>query len=130
MNKTILIGNICNELELRKTNNNKEICKFSIAINQQERTDFITCVVFGKQAINLCNYQKKGNKVAVEGSLRVDTYKDNEGKTRYNNYVLVNNIEYLSSKQETKETQADPIDKLGNSFKAEEIDDLPSDLPF
>ena len=127
MNKAILIGNICNDLELRKTKNDKDVCEFTIAINQQERTDFIVCVVFGKQAINLCNYQKKGNKVAVEGSLRVDTYKDKDGNTRYKNYVLVNNIEYLSSKQETK---ADPIDNLGNSFTVEQLDEMPLDLPF
>lgn len=100
MNKCILIGNICNDLELRYTNNNKEVCEFTIAINQQERTDFVTCVVFGKQASNLCNYQKKGNKIALEGSLKVDKYQDKDGNNRCKTYVLVSNIEYLGTKKE------------------------------
>lgn len=100
MNKCILIGNICNDLELRYTNNNKEVCEFTIAINQQERTDFITCVVFGKQASNLCNYQKKGNKIALEGSLKIDKYQDKDGNNKYKTYVLVSNIEYLGTKKE------------------------------
>lgn len=134
MNSVHLTGRITKELELRHTTSGKAVCEFSLAVyRDKDNTDFINAIVWNNQAENLCKYQGKGSLIGLIGTLRVDTYKDKEGNTRYKNYVLVNNIEYLSSKQETKEesveeTQVDPIDDLGNSFTVEELDDMP--LPF
>ncbi len=130
MNCVAITGRITKELELRKTNNGKPVCKFSLAVyRDKDNTDFINCIVWNNQAENLCKYQGKGSLIGLSGSLRVEKYEDSEGKTRYNNYVLVNTIEYLSSKQESKEeAQADPIDALGNSFTVEELDEMT--LPF
>lgn len=129
MNSVAITGRITKELELRYTPNGKPVCDFSLAVyRDKDNTDFINCSVWNNQAENLCKYQGKGSLIGLTGALRIDTYKDKDGNTRYKNYVLVNNIEYLSSKQETK---ADPIDNLGNSFTVEQLDDIPDDmLPF
>ncbi len=132
MNKIILIGNICNDLELRYTKNNKEFCEFRIAINQQEKTNFIACVVYGVQAKNLCVYQKKGNKIAVDGSLRTDTY-EVEGQKKYKTYVLAGNIEYLESKKEQSQEQPVEKTKLSDDTFAEfgtQIEITDEDLAF
>ena len=130
MNCVAITGRITKDLELRHTPNGKAVCDFSLAVyRDKDNTDFINCMVWNNQAENLCKYQGKGSLIGLTGALRVDTYKDKDNNTRYKNYVLVNNIEYLSSKQETKEepqteTQEDPYANFGNSVTVEQIDQM------
>ena len=100
MNKAILIGRICNELQLKNTTNNNKVCEFSLAINRvgTDGTDFLNIVVWNKQAENLCKYQSKGSLIAVEGSNRCDKYVNENGENRYKNYILANSIQFLGSK--------------------------------
>lgn len=102
MNKAILIGRICNDLQLKKTINNNKVCEFSLAINRvgTDGTDFLNIVVWNKQAENLCKYQSKGSLIAVEGSNRCDKYVDENGENRYRNYILANSIQFLGSKSD------------------------------
>lgn len=106
MNKALLVGRISNDLELRHTQSNNAVCKFNIAINRVgvEGTDFISVVVWNKQAENLVKYQKKGSLISVEGTIRVDKYQNENGENRYNTYILANSIQYLSSKSDTQST--------------------------
>lgn len=126
MNKVILIGRITKDLEIRYTSNEKAVCEFSLAINRdKENTDFINCVVWNKPAENLVKYQSKGSLISVIGELRTDTY-EKDGEKRYKTYVLVNNIEYLSSikKDEIKE-ESDPFKEFGETIEVSQ-----EELPF
>lgn len=136
MNQINLIGRLTKDPEIRQTQNNKVVCEFDIAVNRigQEQTDFITCVVWEKQAENLVKYQNKGSLVAVNGALRVDKYQNQEGQNRYKTYVLATNIEYLGNKKEetlevSEEVQTKAEDLFGkDGLRNTPIDD--SDLPF
>ena len=142
MNKALLIGRISNDLELRHTQSNNAVCKFNIAINRVgvEGTDFISVVVWNKQAENLVKYQKKGSLISVEGTIRVDKYQNENGENKYNTYILANSIQYLSSKSDTQSTtqsttedkkasaeefENDPFEQIGEQMQISE-----SDLPF
>ena len=139
MNQINLTGRITKDLELRYTQSNKSVCKFTLAVNRvgQDETDFIICVVWGKQAENLEKYQGKGSLIGITGSLRVDKYQDKDGNNRYNTYVLANNVEYLESKK-SKENGTDinvasnEPTKQTDSFAefGEEIQISDDDLPF
>lgn len=146
MNKVILTGRITKELELRFTQNNKAVVEFTIATNRpvnkdgERVADFINCIVYGSQADNLSKYQGKGSLIAVFGELRVDTWKNEEGKTRYKTYVLANNIEFLENKKETNkenltvQKEQTPVEET-NPFKEfgeehQEKLDLDNELPF
>ena len=135
MNQVNLIGRITRDLELRTTGSGKNVCEFTLAVNRigSETADFITCVVWEKQAENLVKYQGKGSLIAVSGSLRVDKYQTEEGETRYKTYVLANSIEYLSTKasEEVSKEEKKVTVKEIDPFKFETtiaIDD--NDLPF
>lgn len=143
MNQVVLTGRITKELELRFTQNNKAVCEFDLAVNRigQEQTDFITCVVWEKQAENLAKYQSKGSLIAVTGALRVDSWKNEKGENRYKTYVLVNNVEYLGTKKEepqsdTQAPQSEPqlaqhkVDPFEEMKYEVEIDDYEDSLPF
>lgn len=104
MNKVILTGRITKNLELKYTTNEKAVVEFTIATNRpvirdgEKQADFINCKVYGTQAENLAKYQGKGSLIAVFGEMRVDQWQNEQGENRYKTYVLVSNVEYLSSK--------------------------------
>lgn len=144
MNTWYGIGRLTKDPELRYTNNNKAVCEFSLAVNRpkikdkEQETDFINFKVWNKLAENLVKYQKKGNMLSVIGSLRVESYDDNDGKKKYKTYVLAEIIQYLSSKKEDEKLSTDDVEKINEPVVEEDpfekfgrqitIDD--SDLPF
>ena len=134
----MLVGRITRDLELRYTGNNNAVCEFTIATNRpvmrdgERVADFVTCVLFGKQAENLVKYQSKGSMIGIEGAYRVDRYEDADGNNRYKHYVLVHTIEFLESKRttvdetpvETPVEETNPYAEFGASIEINE-EDLP-----
>lgn len=106
-NKSVLVGRISNDLELRQTNNGKSYCKFNLAVNRMnDGTDFITITVWNKQAENIVEYQSKGSLILVEGSISTGSYTDSDGNSRKTFEVIANNVQFLSSKKkENGETE-------------------------
>jgi single-strand DNA-binding protein len=142
MNQVILTGRLTKDPELRTTNSDKSVASFSIAVDKYgEGADFINCVVWGKQAENLCKYQEKGSQIALSGRISTRTYDDAKGNKQYITEVVADSIEFLGSKRK-EETEYDavqnarketnPFEEFGNNIKSEgngiEISD--SDLPF
>lgn len=137
LNKIILIGRITRDIELRYTTTNKAVANFGIAVNRTFKNqngeydaDFINIELWGNQAETTQKYCKKGDLVAIEGSLRVDQYQDQQGNNKYKNYVLANHISFLSTKKETQEQkeevqeQYDPHAEFKKQVEVNE-DDLP-----
>lgn len=108
----IITGRLTAKPELKYTQSNKAVATFTVATNRIKRqdgtqeADFINCRVWNKQAENLCKYQDKGSLISIEGQLRVDSYLDNQGAKKYITYVLVNNIEYLQSKNKNEQVES------------------------
>lgn len=144
MNRVILTGRITKELEVRYTSNNNAVCEFTIATNRpvtrdgEKQADFINCTVFGTQAENLQKYQGKGSLIAVDGEIRVDQWKNEQGENRYKTYVFVSKVEYLGNKPKEETTEktdgeilrdvvndVDPYADFGQQIQIDE-----SDLPF
>ena len=137
MNRVEIIGRLTTKPELRYTSSNIAFCRFTIAINRPKRedgtqeADFIDCVVWRGQAENLTKYQDKGNLIAVEGTLRKESYEDKDGNKKSFVEVLANNIEYLQSKNTQnseknvqnfeEEPEADPFSDFGESITTEEV---------
>ena len=118
MNRVILTGRICKKLELKNLKDDKSVCEFTIATNRigQEDADFINCIVWNKQAENLVKYQDKGSLIGVEGQLRSERYEHN-GQTKYKTYILVSQIEFLSSSKNKEEKgQTNPYEEFGKEI--------------
>lgn len=144
MNLVILIGRLTKDPELRYTQSNMACAEVDIAINNgkdkngnDRPADFIRVVVWDKQAENLKQYQKKGSQVAVEGSIKTQSWEDEKGNKRYKTYVLAKKVIFLDSRRieeplpqepdylKNKQEEKDPFEMMG---QAVEIDD--NDLPF
>lgn len=110
MNKVILLGRICNDLELRQTQSGISACRFTVAVNRKfknEHTgeydaDFITCQAWRQTAEFVSKYFSKGKMIALEGSLRTGKYQDKNHSdvTHYTTDVYVDNVEFVGGKNE------------------------------
>ena len=128
----MLIGRLTKTPELRATQSGKQVCSFTIATNRinNEECDFINCVVWDKQAENLCKYQVKGSLIGVIGQLRQETYNDTKGNKRVSYVVLCNEIEYLQSSTKKEENPFGEMKTKVESDIGEKIKIEDSDLPF
>lgn len=131
MNKYIGIGRITKDIELRTTSNNKSLSQFTIAINEgygeEQRTNYIDCTVWGKQAENMSKYCSKGSLIAIEGRLQTGSYEDKEGTKRKTTKVVAESIQFLGNKKEENKEQVLEESDLFEEFGDEISDD---DLPF
>ena len=108
MNKALLIGNIANDLELRKTQTGKSVVSFSVAVNEgygeKKTTEYIDITAWENIAENVVKYCHKGSKIFVEGKNKSETY-EKDGMKRKLKYVLATNVEFLDSKDTHREPQ-------------------------
>ena len=129
MNKVNLIGNLTRDPELTETSSGTAVCRFSIAVgrnysngNGERETDFFNCTAWRTLAESIARYCKKGNKVAVSGSIQMRTYEDNHGVKRTAVDVVVQEAEFLTPKPREEEPQ-----RRNNSLQAFYDD---GDIPF
>ena len=105
MNKVFLIGNLTRDPELTETAGGVAVCHFAIAVNRnytsqdgERQTDFFNCTAWRGQAETIARYTKKGNKVAVTGSVQLRNYEDNQGIKRTAVDIIVQDVEFLTPK--------------------------------
>ncbi len=148
INKVILVGRICTDLELRQTANGVSICSFMVACNRpftpkdggEKQADFIPVTAWRSNAEFISKYFSKGNAIGLEGSLQSRSYTDKEGNKRTAYEVLVDRATFVESKSSSanagdrpqsfnRPTQEQPpAFSGGNSDDFATIDD--DDLPF
>ena len=140
INLCVLIGRTTRDIDLRRTGNGTAVASFTLAVNRDFKTqdgqkaDFIQCVAWKKTAELLEQYVHKGDKIALNGSIRTRNYEDNYGKKVYVTEVLVNHVEFLETKREmpsdspSNQNKSYPYNGLGNPGYGYDIDS--SDLPF
>lgn len=104
VNKAIILGNLGRDPELRHTPGGKAVATLRVATNEvwtdqsgerQERTEWHTVVVWGRQAENCNQYLKKGRTVYVEGRLSTRKWQDKEGKDRYTTEVVADRVQFI-----------------------------------
>lgn len=102
MNKAILIGNLTRDPELSETKDGIAVCRFSIAVNRyiragESQTDFFNIVAWRGLGENVAKYCKKGQKVAIVGSIQVRNYEDRDGNMRTAIDIIASDVEFISS---------------------------------
>jgi single-strand DNA-binding protein len=103
MNKVFLIGNLTRDPELTETSSGVAICRFAIAVNRsyqgpdgERKTDFFNITAWRGLGENVARYAKKGNKVAVTGSIELRNYEDSQGAKRTSVDVIAQDVEFLT----------------------------------
>lgn len=111
MNSINLIGNICNDLELKSTSNGKYVCSFSLAVKRphvKDTTDFLNVVVWNQSAEYLSKYAHKGDRISVSGVLTSRNYEDKNGNKRTAFEVVSNDVSVLERKKLSSDASQSP----------------------
>ena len=105
MNKVILMGRLTRDPELRSTQNNTNLCQFTVAVdrrfknaNGERQVDFINCTAWRQTADFIARYFTKGARIAVVGSIQTSSWDDNDGKKQYKTEVVVDEAYFADSK--------------------------------
>ena len=105
MNKVILVGNLTRDPELTETPSGVAVCRFSIAVSRDyanaegnRDVDFFNITVWRGRAENCGKYLKKGNKVAIVGSIQTRSYEDKDGIKGNVTEIVANEVEFLTPK--------------------------------
>ena len=124
MNKTILMGRVCKDVDARGDGNNM-VARYSLAVDRRFKnkdgeydTDFINVVAFGKSAEFAEKYFAKGMKVVITGRIQTGSYTNKDGQKVYTTDVVAEDQEFAESKkssggetessgQKTKEVSSD-----------------------
>ena len=100
MNKVILMGNLARDPEIRYSQNNLAIARFSIAINRrfakegETDVDFFNCTAFGKTAEFIEKYFHKGSRMMLCGRVQNDNYTNKNGEKVYSVQIIVDEVEF------------------------------------
>jgi len=111
LNKIMLMGNITRDVQLSFLPSQTEIADFGLAINRKwkskegqdkEETCFVDCMAFGKTAVNINKYFRKGDPIFVEGRLKFESWTAKDGTKRSKHKVIVDNFQFLKQKAESQ----------------------------
>lgn len=102
MNRTILVGRLTKDPELRYTPNGVPVATFTLAVNRsftnaqgEREADFINCVIWRKPAENVANFLSKGSLAGVDGRIQTRNYEGQDGKRVYVTEVLAESVQFL-----------------------------------
>lgn len=115
MNVVVLMGRLTADPELKHTSNDIPVTSFSIAVNrkfsksaEERQADFINIVAWRNTADFICKYFKKGQMIAIEGSIQTRSYQDKDGNKRVSFDVVANNVHFTESKRSSGEVAPRP----------------------
>lgn len=106
LNSVIIMGRLTADPELRTTPNGLSVTSFTVAVDRnyksgdERQTDFISVVAWRGTADFVTRFFKKGQMIAVQGSLQVRNYEDKNGNKRTAYDVVADNVSFCGSKNE------------------------------
>lgn len=140
MNRSVIVGRLTRDVDLRYTPSGQAVGNFTIAVNRPFKNkqtdeydaDFINCVAWGRTAENLSQHMKKGSQIGVDGRIQTRTYEDNDGKTIYVTEIVADRVQFLESKQSNnQQAKNDPYDGyIKRQQQGQPLDIKEDDLPF
>ena len=139
------MGRLVADPELRHTPNDVAVTSFTLAVDRsylkavaERQADFIDVVAWRNTAEFVCKYFRKGQLMAVQGSIQTRSYTDSQGNKRKAFEIVADNVPFAESKRDANsggnysrpETMNEPAPAYtsGNTGDFEEIpsdDDLP-----
>lgn len=105
INSVTLVGRLTKDPELRTTPSGVEVGNFTLAVNRtftnqngERDADFINCIVFRKQAVNVNQYLSKGKLAGIVGRLQTRSYDNKEGQKVFVTEIVCDNVQFLEPK--------------------------------
>ena len=106
-NRTILVGNLTRDPELRHIPSGTAVAEISLAINDKrkdasgnwiEETTFVDVTLWAKTAEVACEYLRKGSSCLIEGRLKFETW-EKDGHKHSKLKVIGERMQMLDGKK-------------------------------
>ena len=144
LNVVVLSGRLTQDPELKTTPNGISVCSFSIAVErrfrsgEERQSDFINIVTWRSSAEFVSKYFKKGQMIAIRGSIQTRRYQDKDGNNRNAFEVVADEVQFADFAR--REGDATPMASAPAATPASysnagagdftSIDEVDEDLPF
>lgn len=135
VNKTILIGAVGRDPEVRYSQSGKAIANLSIATSQKrkdkqtgeyvEDTQWHRLKFFDKLAEIVGEYVKKGSTIYVEGQIKYGKFTNKDGMEISTVDIVCDEMTILSRAKDQKDQASEKPKTQGSGF-----DDMDDDIPF
>lgn len=132
LNNAVVMGRLTSDPELRTTQSGVSVTRFTVAVDrgyvkqgEERKADFINVVAWRNTAEFICNYFKKGNMIAVQGSIQTGVY-EKDGIKRATFEIVADNVSFCGGKENKAD---DGSQVMPNNFEPTEID-TDDELPF
>ncbi|QEY34639.1 single-stranded DNA-binding protein [Caproiciproducens galactitolivorans] len=138
LNIAVLMGRLVADPELRQTPNGVSVTSFTLAVDRsyakqgkERQADFIDIVTWRSTAEFACKYFRKGQLVAVQGSIQTRSYTDKDGNKRKAFEVVADHVHFAESKKDSSNNNTYPA-RGSADVEADDFEEMPDDgdLPF
>lgn len=131
LNEITIMGRLVRDPEQRYTVTGKSVTSFTLAVDRtyktknenDQTTDFIPVVAWGKSGENVAKYIKKGNRLLVMGRLQTRDYINKNNEKRRISEVVARRVQFIDRPNNniattTEEQSSSPtnagFDEFGN----------------
>lgn len=104
-NRIIIMGRICNDLELKTTPSGVPVLTFGVAVDRRYQadkenkiTDFFNVVAWRMEAEFIARFFAKGRMILLEGELQTRKYTDKTGAERQITEIIVDRATFTGEK--------------------------------
>ena len=141
MNSCIFFGRLVRDVELRYSQSNVAVGRFTLAVNRayqkgDVKADFLNMVAFGKTAENIERFFRQGSRIVVHCHVQNESYTNKDGNKVYQTNFIVDSFSFVDTRAEggitqNQSTQPTPPPIQTDSAGFMQIPDgIDEELPF
>ena len=118
-NKTILMGNLTRDPEIRSLPSGATVTNFGLAVNEtwtdktsgekREEVCFVDVDAWGRQGEVVLEYFSKGKPILIEGKLKFRTWEADDGTKRSKHSVTMDRFSFVGSRNDSNGASSDEM---------------------
>jgi single-strand DNA-binding protein len=118
-NKTILMGNLTRDPEMRSLPSGQTVTNFGLAVSEswtdkasgekREEVCFVDVDAWGRQGEVVLEYFSKGKPILIEGKLKFRTWEADDGTKRSKHSVTLDRFSFVGSKNDSNGASSDEM---------------------
>ena len=125
LNRVMLIGRLTRDPELKYTPTGTAVANFSIAngrkFKDKEETSFFSVIAWGKLGELVCQYQKKGSQIAIEGRLQQRSWENDKCEKRSVVEIVAENVQFIGSRGSSSQVDLSAGGPVDNPFNDDDV---------
>ena len=118
-NKTILMGNLTRDPEMRSLPSGQTVTNFGLAVSEswtdkasgakREEVCFVDVDAWGRQGEVVLEYFSKGKPILVEGKLKFRQWEAEDGSKRSKHSITLDRFSFVGSKNDSNGASSDEM---------------------